>query len=153
MKSTLTELRSSLLLFVTRLFRNLLKEVKGWETSQVFGRAWMSVVKLLASVCQSYSCYIRSLPPSDCLFSLPHFSFILHKGFHQTHTASMQHGSHPARGSSVALFQRALFLLSFWCSLPSSSGAEMLNVQLWYEFVPDFPQCAETPTPLWTKDV
>lgn len=119
-------------------------EVNGWETSQVFSWAWKSVVKLLASVCQSYSRYI-SPPPQ---IHLPSLSFCTKDSSKhtqtQTHTASARHGSHPERGSSVAPFQRALCLLSFWCSLASSSGADMPSVRLWYEFVPDSPHCSET---------
>lgn len=113
-------------------------EVNGWETSQVLSRAWKSVVKLLASVCWSYSGYIRS-PPPPFIFAQK----ISQNTHRHTHTRHQRGMAAVQRGAPVSLRFKELFacLLSFWCSLPSSSGAEMLNVQLWYEFVPHSPHC------------
>lgn len=73
----------------------------------VFSRSPKSVVKLLALVCTSYSCYIMPLflSPSTCT-----------KDFRRTHRAA-GHGRRPARGSSITRLSKSSFLvLSDGCS-------------------------------------
>lgn len=146
-----TELRGDL--FWSRLCRNLLmhcgnggKRLRNIPSTQPCSKECSKVVGF--SLPELFT--LHKVPPLQIASFLSPLSLsFCTKDFSKhtrtrTHTPSVRRGSRPERGSSVAPFQRALCLLSFWCLLPSSSGAEMPNVQLWYEFVPHSPHCSAT---------